>query len=173
MSRLGVATALAVVLTLNACSDTSSPSAPSDPTGGSDAVLTLQLDPSAAADDESAPEQAGGATLSVAGKGKTQDVSAQTVSCVHNNWAQICADIRNGRLKAVRADGIVKTAKATTFSKLVLDGVIITKSGKFGPNFRGDQLFANIQPLNIKVFKGDRLCHVFVGTVPQICAVIR
>jgi hypothetical protein len=177
MSRLGVAAALAVVLTLNACSDTSSPSAPSDPAAGGDAVLTLQLDPSAAADDENAPEQAGGAMLSEAGKIQSQDVSAQTKSCVHNNWAQICAEItgpsNNLRLKSVRADGFVKTAKSTTYSKLTLNGVVKTKSGKFGPNFKGDHLFANIHPLNIRVFRGDRLCHVFVGTVPQICAVIR
>lgn len=172
MTRFRTLLFVSAVLAVGACSDTQSPSAPADPGAGD--ALTLQLDQSTAADDEaSAPEQAGGALRSAAGKGKSQDVSAQTVSCVHNAWAQICADIRSGRLKAVRADGIVKTAKSTTFSKLTLDGVVITKSGKFGPNFRGDQLFANIHPLNIKVFKGDRLCHVFAGTVPQICAVIR
>ncbi|MEO7987279.1 MAG: hypothetical protein ABI766_12160 [Gemmatimonadales bacterium] len=171
MTRFRTLLLVSAAVAVGACSDTQSPSAPADP--GAGGALTLQLDESIGASDELATEQAGGASLSVAGKGKSQDVSAQTVSCVHNAWAQICADIRSGRLKAVRADGIVKTAKSTTFSKLLLDGVIITKSGKFGPNFRGDHLFANIHPLNVKVFRGDRLCHVFAGTVPQICAVIR
>lgn len=174
MSRLRTFLLLSAALAVGACSDSQSPSAPSDPSAGD--ALTLQLDESAgpaAAADEAGIDKTGGLLLGTAGKGKGQDVSAQLVSCVHNRYHQICVDIRGGVLRAARADAIVTTSKNRTNSQLKLDGVIIRKSGKFGPNFVGDELFANYSGLNFRLFRGDRICHQFPGVTPQICAVVR
>lgn len=173
MSRFRVVAALAAVLTVGACSETDSPSAPSQ-----NEELTLVLDESAAAMVE-APEgteavRAGGAGIGTAGKGKA-GADPQVVSCVHNAWHQLCTDIRNGVLKTARADAIVKTAKNRTNAQIKLNGVILAKSGKFGPNFQGDEVFANytVNALNYRVFRGDRICHQFVGVTPQICGTVR
>lgn len=171
MTRFRVAAALAVVLFAGACSDSESPSAPS-PVGEERLTLVLDESAMAAVEDESAAVRAGGALPATAGKGRPS-ADPQVVSCVRNAWHQICVDIRSGRLRAARADAIVRTAKNRTNSQLRLNGVILARSGRFGPNFVGDELFANYTALNVRVFRGDRLCHQFVGVTPQICATIR
>ncbi len=56
-----------------------------------------------------------------------------------------------------------------------LNGIILARSGRFGPNFPGDELFANytVNALNYRVFRGDRICHQFPGVTPQICGTVR
>jgi hypothetical protein len=173
MSRFGAVTALAVALVLGACSDASSPTTPSETPAPEEFTLVLDESPeAAAAEEEEAAVRAGGALPATAGKGKAS-VDPQVVSCVSNAWHQICVDIRSGRLRAARADAIVRTFRSRTNAQLRVNGVIIARSGRFGPNFVGDELFANYNALNYRVFRGDRLCHQFPGVTPQICATIR
>jgi hypothetical protein len=176
MSRFRVASMLSLALVLGACSeDSSSPSAPSETPAETE--LTLVLDETAdmtAVDEEGGAVREGGARPATAGKGKAS-ADPQVVSCVSNAWHQLCTDIRSGVLKAARADAIVRTAKSRTNAQIRLNGVILARSGRFGPNFPGDELFANytVNALNYRVFRGDRICHQFPGVTPQICGTVR
>lgn len=173
MPRFGVVTALAVVLALNACSDSPSPSAPSDPTVGD--ALTLQLDesvgPGAAADE--ATTETTGAQLGTGGKGKQEGVTAQVVSCVHNSLHQLCTDIRSGRLRAADGDAVANKNRNSTRGQLRINGVLVAFTNRFGPIFIGDRIFSRYRGLNIRVFRGDRICSQFPGATPQVCGVVR
>ena len=175
MSRFRALAALAVVFAVGACSDTNSPSTPSDPVG--EEQLTLVLDETAdmvAVDEEGGAVREGGARVAVGGKGKPT-VGAEVVSCVSNAWHQLCTDIRGGVLKTARADAVVRNFRNRTNAQIRLNGFILAKSGRFGPNFPGDDLFANytVNALNYRVFRGDRICHQFPGVTPQICGTVR
>jgi hypothetical protein len=176
MSRTKMLSALAAALLIGACSDTNSPTGPAEqPVAGEE--LTLVLDETAdmvAVDEEGGAVRQGGARPATAGKGKAV-ADPQVVSCVRNAWHRLCTDIRNGVLKAARADAIVRNFKNRTNAQIRLNGVILARSGKFGPNFPGDELFANytVNALNYRVFRGDRICHQFPGVTPQICGTVR
>ena len=78
MSRFRVLTALAVALAVGACSDSQTPSAPSN----GDESTTLQLDESAAAaaqEDAVGTDQTGGARL---GTGGARQVGSEVRCCV-------------------------------------------------------------------------------------------
>ncbi len=177
MSRFLAVSSLAFAFVLGACSDASSPTTPTAPEAPAGGELTLVLDETAdmaAVEEEGGAVREGGARAATAGKGKA-GADPQVVSCVRNAWHQLCTDIRGGVLKAARADAIVKTAKNRTNAQIRLNGIILARSGKFGPNFRGDELFANytVNALNYRVFRGDRICHQFPGVTPQICGTVR
>ena len=180
MSRMRMLSALAAALVIGACSDTNSPTAPSEPAGGEQ--LTLVLDETAdmvAVDEEGGAVRQGGARPATAGKGKAS-VDPQAVTCVSNAWHQLCVNItgtnnNNFVLRTARADAVVRTAKFRTNAQIRLNGFILAKSGKFGPNFVGEDLFANYTQaaLNYRVRRGDRICHQFPGVTPQICGTVR
>ncbi len=174
MSRLRTLFLVSAALAVGACSDTQTPSAPSDTD-----ELTLVLDetagPAAAAEDEVAADQAGGALLGTGGKGKSGGVRSEVVSCVNNAWAQLCTDIRNGRLRAADGDAVVKKSVVSrTRGQLKINGVLRAFTNRFGPVFFRDDIFARYRNLSIRVFRGDRICHSWQGAAsPQVCGTVR
>jgi hypothetical protein len=169
MSHSRALTALAVVLILGACSDSQSPSGPA-----ADNELTLQLDlSSGAVAEELAADEAAAAQLGTGGKGKARGVGAQVVSCVRNRVHEFCVDIRSGRIRRAAAEATATRNVNRTRGQIRLNGVLRAFTNRFGPVFRGDDLFANYPRLNIRVFRGDRICHQFPQATTQVCGVIR
>lgn len=171
MSRFRTLFLASAALVFAACSDSPSPSAPSD---GDE--LTLQLDESSAAavtEEGTGSEEATGAKLGSGGRGKRKGVNAEAVLCVDSRWHALCLDVRNGVLRSAAADAIVKTSNRSTRGQLRLNGFLIEVTNRFGPNFRGDEIFATYPGIGIRVFRNDRICHQFPGATPQICGVIR
>ena len=174
MSKIRMLLLLSAAAIVGACSDTQTPSAPSD-----DNQLTLQLDPSSAAvtaDDEVSTEQAAGAgQFGTGGKGKQTGPRAEVVSCVHNAWHELCTDIRNGRLRAADGDAIVeKSFVNSTRGELRINGVLWAWTNTFGPVFFGDDIFSRFRGLNIRVFRGDKICSKFKNNpAPQVCGIVR
>ncbi len=167
MSRIRTFFLLSAALAIGACSDTQTPSAPSDPTSVD--KPTLQLDESVGATGDVIGGDEAGAQLGVAGKGKSQAPHTEAVGCVHNRFHELCIDVRNGVLRAARADAIVNRNNRSTRAQLRLNGRLIAFSGRFGPNFVGDEIFGNYRNLNRRVFRGDLVCSQFPGATPQVC----
>jgi hypothetical protein len=174
MSKLRMLLLLSAAAMVGACSDTQTPAAPSD-----DDQLTLVLDASSAAlpdEDASVNLAKGAAELGTGGKGKsTTGPRAEVVSCVHNAWHELCTDIRNGRLKAADGDAIVKKNFVnSTRGELRINGVLYAWTNTFGPVFFGDDIFSRFRGLNIRVFRGDRICSKFRNNpAPQVCGTVR
>jgi hypothetical protein len=176
MSKLRMLLLLSAAAMVGACSDTQTPSAPSD-----DDQLTLVLDASSAAvadadEGVSANLAAGAGEFGTGGKGKsTTGPRAEVVSCVHNAWHELCTDIRNGRLRAADGDAIVKKNFVnSTRGELRINGVLWAWTNRFGPVFFGDDIFSRYRGLNIRVFRGDRICSKFTGNpAPQVCGTVR
>jgi hypothetical protein len=169
MPRSRALTALAVVLTIGACSDSQSPSGPAE-----NNELTLQLDLSAgAAAEESATSEAAAAQLGTGGKGRARGVRTQVVSCVRNRVHEFCVDVRNGRIRAAAAEATATQNVNRTRGQIRRNGVLRAFTNRFGPVRRGDDLFANYPRLDIRVFRGDRICHQFPQATSQVCGTIR
>jgi hypothetical protein len=157
---------------IGACSDTQSPSAPSD-----EGELTFVLDESAASAalesaEPAADDAAGSAQLGTGGPGKNS-VDPMVVSCVRNRVHVLCLNVRAGRLRAADADAVVTRYARWTRAQLRVNGFLLARSGRFGPNFVGEEIFANYRNLNYRVFRGDRICSQFPGATTQVCGVLR
>jgi hypothetical protein len=177
MSKLRMLLLLSAAAMVGACSDSQTPSAPSTPSD--EGQLTLVLDASSAAvadEDASANLAQGAAELGTGGKGKaTTGPRAETISCVHNAWHELCTDIRSGRLRAADGDAIVKKSFVnSTRGELRINGVLWAWTNRFGPVFFGDAIFSRYRNLSIRVFRGDRICSKFTGNpAPQVCGTVR
>ena len=167
MSRSRALTALALVLTISACSDSESPLGPTD-----DHQLTLQPDQSVGVAENLATPDAGAIQLGSGGKGR-EGVRAQTVGCVHNRFHEFCVDIRRGHIRAASADATAKYAVDRTRGQIRVNGVLVAVTNRFGKIHIGDKLFANYPTLNILVFRGDIVCHQFPKAAPQVCGIIQ
>lgn len=171
MSRFRTFLLAFAAVAVGACSDTQSPSTPADNTD----ELTLVLDESA--DMVAVEEEAEGADVSralpaTAGRGKNT-ANPQAIVCVRKRFHVLCLDVRSSRLRGADADAIVTKFKNRTRAVLRVNGFIVARSGLFGPNFVGDEIFANYRNLNYRVFRGDRVCSQFPGATAQLCGVLR
>jgi hypothetical protein len=170
MSRLQLVALLAVALTLGACADSSSPSAPATDGDG----LTLQLDQRATpSDDGVSAETSAAPELGTAGQGHRTGVTTATVSCVHNAWQEMCLDIRSGVLRGAGADAIVNKNNFSTRGQLKINGLLVAQTNRFGPSFIGDEIFASYTRLSFRVFRGDKVCHAFPGATATVCGIVR
>ncbi len=161
------------VVIVGACSDTQSPSTPVD---GEDLTLVLDESSMAAVEDENAPLRAGAAELGTGGRGKAErsGVTSEVVSCVSKGLRQLCTDIRSGRLRGADGDAIATKNVFRTRGQLKINGFLVAWTNNFGPVFIGDDIFARYRNLNIRVFRGDRICHSWKGgAAGQVCGVVR
>jgi hypothetical protein len=172
MPRFRVLAALVAAVALGACSDSQSPTSPSESQSGDELTFTLApsngldlADTDSDADDASVPVQGD------AGRGKPP--IPQLITCVANDFHTFCINIRNSRLKSARADAEVTRSRASTRGQVFLNGNKILQTNSFGPVFPGDDIFAIYRNLNIRVFHGDVLCHRFKNNpTPPICGLL-
>lgn len=174
MSRFRTLLLASAALVVAACSDTQSPSTPADPSDANEMTFVLdQSSASATVEDESASGEGSG-KLGTGGRGARKSVQTEAVSCVENRLHALCLDIRRGVLRAAAADAIVNRNNRSTRGQLRINGFLVEVTNRFGPNFVGDEIFANYPPnLGWRVFRGDRVCHQFPGATPQICGTLR